>query len=270
MPLISKDILIMATLTIGIAYPLMAQGKKLYYPRPEASFDKRTGYPLQLLRLAFSHSDQLKDFELTPSEMAVPRGRSLKLLKNGIGVDVFWGISTEQRRKNLQEVDFDIYKGLFGYRLLLVQVDRLAEFAAANRSVLKNKVAGLSPDWPDYRILERNGFAVQGTSSYASLFKLLQLGRVDYLPRSVFEVWSELEHMLGSGITVSPNIAIHYTIKFNFYFSKENDDLASALEAALKDLTKDGSFDAVFELVWSDVLKKSSLKSKVIVQLEAL
>lgn len=251
-----------------IACAVQAQANKLYYPKAEAHFDERTGYPLQLLRLAFSRSESLSEYDLYPGELQMPRGRSLKLVEKGLGIDVFWAISTAERQENLKEVNFDIYKGLFGYRLLFIQQNNLEKFKQLDRVKLQRNVAGLSPDWPDYQILKANGFTVQGTSSYAGLFKLLELGRVDYLPRSVFEAWSELEHFREKDMIVSPSIALYYPISFNFYFSKENAHLALDLEKALKEMQSDGSFEELFDLVWQDALRKSELDSKLILKLK--
>lgn len=244
-----------------------ANADKLYYPKAEALFDQRTGYPLQLLRLAFTRSETLSQYDLLPSELQMPRGRSLKLVEKGLGIDVFWGISTTERKKNLYEVSFDIYKGLFGYRLLFIRKTDLTKYEPLDRGILRRYIAGLSPDWPDYDILKSNGFSVQGTSSYAGLFKLLELGRVDYLPRSVFEAWSELNHFQEKGMILLPSAAIYYPTSFNYYFGKNNEFLAVELEKALIEMKSDGSFDELFDLVWQDALKKSALDSKNIIAL---
>ena len=47
---------------LGELSSTLARENVLYYPRPEADFDERTGYPLALLRLAFEQSDELKKY----------------------------------------------------------------------------------------------------------------------------------------------------------------------------------------------------------------
>ncbi|BDX07932.1 hypothetical protein [Planctobacterium marinum] len=191
----------------------------------------------------------------------------MKLVEQGMGIDVFWAISTPERVNDLSQVDFDIFQGLFGYRLLLIKEARVTEFKTTGDIEIKNMLAGLSPDWPDYLILQKHGFNVQGTTSYSSLFKLLELERVDYLPRSMFEVWFEHEHLQTRGISVSPDVAIYYPTKFTFFLAKSNRELADELQKALQAMDGNGRFEQFFNLVWKDVIAKSSLQSKKIIRL---
>lgn len=257
-------------MTVSLSYgqevtnqPAQLQNKVLYYPRPEADFDTRTGYPLSLLRQALKSSKALSVYQLNATDIAMPRGRSLKLLERGIAVGIFWSIATPERDNVLSKVDFDIYKGMFGYRLLIVNKENKAPFEKIRSvDVLKQKVAALGHDWPDYEILVKNGFNVQGTSSYSGLFKLLQKDRVDYLPRSIFEVWLESDHFRSRGMYVVEGIALYYPISFNYYLNASNDKLAELIQESLELMAESGDFDTLFNLVWKDSLERSSLDNK--------
>lgn len=236
-----------------------------YYPRPETNFDERTGYPLALLRLAFQQNPALQKYILKPTEIKMPRGRSLKLLESGIAVDIFWSISTEERDSVLTKVDFDLYNGMFGYRLIMVNMEDKKEFEAMESiELLKLKIAALGHDWPDFKILQNNDFNVQGTSSYSGLFSLLHKKRVDYLPRSIFEVWSEVEHFRNKNLEVVESFALYYPISFNYYLNNENKKLAELLLESLQLLSKKGDFDTLFSIVWQDSLARSDLDNKKI------
>lgn len=247
----------------------VVKGDILCYPKPESQFDERTGYPLTLLRLAFEQSKKLQKYQLLPTEIKMPRGRSLKLLEQGFGVDIFWSISSKEREKALLRVDFDIFRGEFGNRLLLVSNKNLPKFNDINHvGELKKLVAGLGHDWADYGILHSNGFLVQGTTSYAGLFRLLQKGRVDYLPRSVFEAWSEFEYFESQGIGIVDNIALYYPATFSFFVNKEAELLAQELEASLLLLETNGRFDSLFSAAWQDVLDRANFKDKQVFKLQ--
>lgn len=246
-----------------------ARENVLYYPRPEADFDERTGYPLALLRLAFQQSEELKSYSLKPTDIRMPRGRSLKLLEKGIAIDIFWSISTPQRDEGLTKVDFDLYKGMFGYRLLMVNKANKAGFELMNSPAeIKEKVAALGYDWPDYEIFIRNGFNVQGTSSYSGLFTLLERNRVDYLPRSLFEIWSESDFFKNQDFQVVESFAIYYPITFNYYLNREDKDIAALLEDSLNLLYQKGDFDLLFSVVWQDSMERANLDDKRIVHLD--
>ena len=246
-----------------------AWAEVLYYPKPEANFDERTGYPLALLRLAFEQSQKLQKYQLLPTEIKMPRGRSLKLLEQGFGVDIFWSINSKEREQALLRVDFDIFRGEFGNRLLLVSKKNLSKFNDINdANELKKLIAGLGHDWADFGILRSNGFQVQGTTSYSGLFRLLQKGRVDYLPRSVFEVWSEFEYFESQDIEVVDKIAIYYPATFSFFVNKNAEVLAQELEASLKLLESNGRFELLFTAAWQDVLDRANFKDKQVFKLD--
>ncbi len=247
----------------------LSEESTLFYPRTEADFDERTGYPLALLRLAFKQNEQLKRFQLKPTDIRMPRGRSLKLLESSIAVDIFWGITTAERDAVLTKVDFDLFKGMFGYRLLMVKKEQKTDFESiSSASELKPKVAVLGHDWPDFQIFSKNGFSVQGTTSYAGLFNLLHRGRIDYLPRSIFEVWPESEHFKNRDLEVVDGYALYYPISFTYYLNNENKEIALLLENSLKLLEEKGDFDTLFNIVWQDSLAKSKLDEKLIFKLE--
>ena len=52
-------------------------------------------------------------------------------------------------------------------------------------------------DWPDYPILKANHFRVLGSGDFDAMFKMLSAKRIDYFPRSVTEIWPELQQKTG-------------------------------------------------------------------------
>ncbi len=255
-----------------VSLPRFSQAEipdRLYYPRPEADFDERTGYPLALLRLALANHVDTQHVELLPTEMRMPRGRSLRLLQRGVAVDIFWSISSKQREQDLLAVKFPLYQGLFGYRLLLINSNASAKFAKIDSAPgLQAMVAGLAHDWPDYKILSKNGYQVQGSSSYSGLFKMLQRGRVDYLPRSVFEIKAEFEHFENQGISIEPRLALHYPVNFYFFVSKNNKELARKLSESLTSLQEQGKTRILFEAVHEQILKDAKLGQRTVFELQ--
>lgn len=241
----------------------------LYYPKPEADFDERTGYPLQLLRMAMDEVPELAVYELRPTQMKMPRGRALRLLQKQVGVDVFWSINSSERESILTPVRFDIFQGMFGYRLFLIRSESLAGFERlSSNSELQQKVALAGHDWPDYQILKNNGFEVQGASSYTGLFRLLQKGRADYFPRSIFEIGSELEHFEDENIVIEPNYGFFYPVEFYFFVAKQRKDLAVKLLEGLIRLEQKGESKVLFDTVYGSLSEHYRLKQRHIIQLK--
>lgn len=248
--------------------PALANADRLYYPRPEADFDERTGYPLTLLRLAFERHPDLTNIHLTPTDVKMPRGRALMLLEQGVAVDIFWAIASQERMQKLHPVKFPLYKGMFGYRLLLIRKTELTDFAVIrDADVLRRKVAGLAYDWPDFRILQNNEYIVQGASTYAGLFQLLAKKRVDYLPRSLFEIDAEQQYFASQGLVIEPNLALQYPVSFYYFVNKSKADLAGKIHESLLTLQSEGKTDLLFEAIYADLINQSNLPERTIFQL---
>ncbi|XOV81106.1 MAG: hypothetical protein ACFHVJ_09180 [Aestuariibacter sp.] len=256
-------------LLICLVCPALANIDRLYYPRPEANFDERTGYPLALLRLAFERHPDLSNIHLTPTDVKMPRGRALMLLEQGVAVDIFWAIASQERLQKLQPVKFPLYKGMFGYRLLLIRKTDIDEFALiSGADLLRKKVAGLAYDWPDFRILKNNNFVVQGSTTYAGLFQLLAKKRVDYLPRSLFEIDAEQQYFASQGLVIEPNLALQYPVNFYYFVNKGRVGLADKIHESLLDLQNEGKTDLLFEAIYADLVNQSNLSDRTIFHLK--
>lgn len=207
---------------------------------------------------------------LVSTEVRMPRGRALKLLEQEVAIDIFWSIASKERLKNLRAIPFPIYKGMFGYRLLLIKSSSIDEFLEVTEEAkLQAKVAGLGHDWPDFKILADNGYTVQGSSSYAGLFQLLQKGRLDYLPRSIFEIHAEQEYFSQEGIIVAPLLALHYPVDFYFFVSKSNSQLAEDILDSLNDLQAQGKVDLLFNAIHGVLLEQAGLNQRTVFELSA-
>lgn len=166
--------------------------KKRTNPRPESDQDQHVNYPVALLRLALQQSGA--SYTLRAGEHVFMQARALTELENNREIDVVWSMTSIEREERLLPIGIPIYKGLIGWRLLLVQQNKTARFQQIdNLEQLHSLTAGQGHDWPDTTILRKNGLKVYGASSYEGLFKMLAMGRIDYFPRSLIETWNEYQ-----------------------------------------------------------------------------
>lgn len=238
------------------------------YPREVIPNDPHWEYPLKLLELGLKKSGN--SYTLRPSaKSAILQGRAILALERGDpGLTLLWTMTDTERESKLLPIRIPIYKGLIGWRIPLVRRDRADLFKdVKSLTALRSFSAGQGHDWPDTAILKSNGLQVETSSRYASLFDMLAVGRFDYFPRSVAEIWSELETTTTQGLTADPHVVLHYPTAFYFFVAKGNTRLASDLERGLNLAIADGSFDALFYRYHGEIIARANLKGRTVIAL---
>jgi ABC-type amino acid transport substrate-binding protein len=258
-------LLLWAALLPAAAAPAASSEIVVRYPRPESGDDARSRHPLHLLELVLQRSGRPYRIELNPVRMQ--QGRALLQLENNDGIDVVSTMTSIEREARLHAVRIPIDKGLIGWRLLLINRSRVAEFEKVRTlDDLKGLTAGQGLDWPDTPILRANGLNVYGTSSYDSLFSMLESGRIDYFPRSVSEVWSELA-LNQEKLMVEPSVVLHYPTAIYFFVRKGDTQLAADITSGMEKMLADGSFDKLFQEYYGDMIRRSALKERRVFEL---
>jgi len=231
------------------------------YPKPETEFDRRTDYPLRLLQLAFDKAGV--EVSLVPSNQAMPQGRALVQLKNGIDVDVVWSMTSRKREAELQPIRIPIYKGLIGWRIFLAHERELDRFGDPHTlDQLRRYILVQGHDWPDTDILRANGFEVFGTPSYDAIFTMVAQRRADLFPRSIVEIWAEAKTHKSSGIVVEPTKLLTYPTAFYYFVNPQDTELALVIEQGLKTALADGSYDALFYDYHAELIEKAHLEER--------
>jgi hypothetical protein len=250
----------------ALAAPLLSSAEVVVrYPRPESHPDQRSRYPLRLLELALDRAYTTYRVEQHPVRML--QGRALLRLKSGDGIDVLSTMTSREREADYLPIRIPIDKGLIGWRLLLVNKHPATPLKALT-SVrdLKGLTAGQGSDWPDTTILRANGLSVYGTSNYDALFSMLESERIDYFPRAVTEIWSELA-MHENTLAVAPGVVLRYPTAVYFFVRKDNTRLAADITAGLEKMIADGSFEKLFQEYYGDMIRKSALKERRVLDL---
>jgi hypothetical protein len=239
------------------ARPLTAQAlKPVRLPRHVSMPDPQLPYVRRILELALSRDGARVDIRLTDLEMT--QGRTLVELATGQSpVDVMWTMTDRQREASgLLPVRIPIDRGLLGWRLLLVRRSELAQWRRVQGlGDLRERLAGQGHDWPDTAILRANGLQVGTSSVYEALFRMLVAGRVDYFPRSILEIDSELAGGRHPQLAIAPGLMLHYPAAAYLFVSPSRPELAAQLKAGLEAAVADGSFQRLHREQYGTVLK---------------
>ncbi|WP_139253943.1 hypothetical protein [Marinobacterium iners] len=187
------------------------------------------------------------DYQLVAAPLQVTQERAFELVSTGADINIFWGMSSLRRETLARAVPFPLLRGLLGNRVLLINPEQEESFNRVHDIVALSRLVAIQGDnWPDTAILRHNGLQVLSSSDYDSLFAMLEYKRGDYFPRSIAEVWDELDSPLGEGFSVYPKLILQYSGPIYFFVSPRNKQLAERLQTGLERAWRSGRFNNLF------------------------
>jgi hypothetical protein len=238
---------------------------------PQSELDERFTYPIALLTRALKATEASHGPFKIESAHKMTRNRSLVALQKGELINVLEVVTSAEWEEKLLPVYIPIRKGLMGYRLLLIHKDNQEKLdAVQNISDLKPLVAGLGQQWSITDTMKHFGFRVSTSLEYEKLFLLLQIKRFDYFPRGVNEIFTELEARDSRypGLKIEPKKALYMPLPSYFFVSPTAPKLAQRIEKGLAIMINDGSFDALFNEHFAEMIEKANLPERVIYKID--
>ena len=247
--LLFKTFFIVPLVFFNIAVQANSNDIRILGPRDK--IDPVYSYFVDLTKLVLSKTQHLypdSKVVLIPSNR-VTQGRSLLLLDKNY-LDLVWSGTNTERESRYLPIYFPLFRGLLGYRVLLIRKEDVGKFSQITTSAqLKELVACQGAHWPDSDILEDNGYTVSRVVHFDAMFKMLSRKRCDYFPRAVFEGFSEQKAIVSEfeNIVLFDDIILHYNFPFYYFVDKENIELSKRLSTGLKQSLQDGSFMALMK-----------------------
>jgi hypothetical protein len=232
----------------------------LRYPLPGSGVPDTHDYPAALLAMALGAADW--PALVTPTKMPMVQARWLIELDRPLPealVDVVWTMSTPELEARFLPVRVPIFKGLFGWRVLLVRkAERLRFAQVRSLADFKGAVFGQGQGWPDTDILRANGLRVRTAAQPSTLVNLLLNGQIDAFPRGVAELHGEMER-LGHLLALEPSLVLHYRAPMYFFVHRDRPDVARALATGLARLQATGRFDQFVQAQLASELAMAAL-----------
>ncbi|WP_052657676.1 hypothetical protein [Thalassospira sp. HJ] len=221
--------------TLDVVYPLRVAQEKGPH-----DFVKET------LKLVLQKSGV--PFHMRPSATPMQQTRAVKELQEHEELTILWaGTSPELERKFLP-IRVPIMRGLLGYRLFIIHRDQQPVFDKIRTiEQLWSMHAGQGLGWSDIRILENANLTVT-EAPYELIFKLIDIGRLDYFPRGLLEIEPELREFGrdNPNITIEKRLLLVYPFSMFFFVNRENTALADAISRGFEVAYADGSFERLF------------------------
>lgn len=234
------------------------------YPKQPVQNSIHAQYIVDVLELALQKTGVR--YELVESQDVLLQGKAFKLLSNNRTVNVVWSMTDDDREEDFLPIRIPLYKGLIGWRVLLVNPDKLSQLES---SKLRDNYAVQGMDWPDTKILQANGFNVVSATNYDEAFTIMHRKQADMFPRSIIEVFGELaQPELTKDLVIEPNFVLQYPAATYFFVNKRDVILGKLLSTGLEMAVKDGSLDKLFDATYSQMLQQLGLNKRTLLTLK--
>lgn len=254
----------MPGLALGQALP---RPLRFIVPQPHDRFGR---YVVALLDRAAEVSGKGYQFKALNDRRMTQRRIELEVGSAAGSVDLMWGMSSEARRRELRRIDVKLDEGFIGWRVLVVRSDDLARWRRnLDPAELRRRSAGQGLHWPDVEILRANGFRVDTAADTATLYEMLQRGRIDCFPRSVMEVVDELAGLRPEGVAIAPELALRYDTGNYIFTGLHQARVADDLQAALGRLQASGELHRRFAAAFDAQIRPLRLGTRHVIDLHA-
>lgn len=253
---------------LSIRHVIADDRLEVRYPAVQhAYYSKRDVYYVTLLNMALERSGE--PYELVEVKLPDYSEKRSVLLIESDQYDVHWLNTTPEREQQLLPVRVPLDKGAIGWRAFFIRPEMQPLFDKVNTAEdLKSLVFVQGHDWPDVPVLLHNGFAVERSSNWDGLFRMVALKRAQVFPRSIMEISAEQDENVAQGLVIEKNLILRYPAAYYFFVAKNNTKLANALESGLKKSFADGSFDKWFFKNFGEPIAALNLQSRRVISID--
>ena len=162
-------------------------------------------------------------------------------------------------------------KGLHGTRIAFIMKDMQEKLDSIKTlEDLRNFTVVQGSSWGDVKIYEYNKVPIETAVKFESLLLMLQRGRADLFPRGANEVTEEFAAYARRypGMVIEQHMIIKYPFPQYFFVSKTAPRVAERITFGLREMIKDGSFDAIFNKHFAKVINELKLGQRTVIHLE--
>ncbi|UFS68998.1 transporter substrate-binding domain-containing protein [Geomonas sp. RF6] len=258
-------LLLLTTATIATAHT------RVVYPASESRGETRFDDLIEILHTALDTTvPDYGPYTLQSSPLGMNEARYLAELRKPAGtINVAWSGTSEQKEREYIAVRIPLRKGILGYRIAFIAKDKQADVDRIKTAKdLKGVIIGQGIGWGDTAIYAANGIPVE-TAGYDSLFRLCAAKRIDLFPRGINEIFAEYAARRDAipNLAIEKNLLIYYPWPYYFFFNRSNAALAKRVEAGLRKMIRNGSFDAIFMKYNREAILKADLKHRRVIRL---
>ena len=215
--------------------------------------------------------EEFGSYTLAPTKRIFPPLRIMHEVVSGRNLNVFFAPALRQfSKEELITIPIPLFKGLTGYRILLIRKGEQARFSQITElPQLKDIVFGQPFGWIDTLIMSDNQLKVITSPELPLLYPMLKIGRVDAIARSAHRIQNYLSHPeLGEFQSIESDLVLYYSMPQLLFVSANEPELAQRLHIGLEKMTNNGEMDRLFYLHFGELIKELRLNERRVFQIE--
>lgn len=234
--------------------------------RPYSTTDTRYRYPQELLQLALDKVAGLygrKVVRCSPYTMS--RDRIFRELQRGDLVQVMAEAPKPHWEEQLIPIRIPIRKGIQGYRVFLIKKRNEQRMSKVQTLAdLEAMPTGSGAQWSTAAVMADAGFNVVSGSNYEGLFQMLEEGRFVTFGRGINEAYQELDahRERFPDFRVDTRVLLYIPLPTYFFVTPQRPALARQIEAGLRAMLADGSFDRLFYAYFGKDIERAQLENR--------
>lgn len=261
---------LISSMALMLSIPALAE-VVVTYPGSESSNDHRFDDLKEILLVALQKTEpDYGPFKLGESPVAMNEARYMAELMQGRGINVVWSSTSVEKEQDLLPIRIPLRKGILGYRISLINKANQGRIdAVQSLEGLRQLKLAQGIGWGDVAIYEANDIHVT-TTSYDSLFKLINGNRADLFPRGIGEVFGEFDERSASHpeLAVEENLLIYYPWPYYFFTNRNDTELAGRIETGLRRMIEDGEMEAIFLKYNNAAIERARMANRRVIRVE--
>lgn len=235
----------------------------------ESNDDKRILFKNEVVKLALEITkDEYGEYKILENPQRMNIARAFRELEKGENLSLTFAHTRPEFEKMATPIRVSIRGGIDSYRLLMIRKGQQARFEDIKTvEDLKQFTVGLSPNWSTHKIMANEGFQIVDTANYSSMFRMLELGRYDFMPRAINEVYDELGlyKPIADGIEIMPKIALYIPSVSYMFVSPKQPRIFQRLNSGLHAISINGDLSKLTDKYYRKSIERAKIQNRRVI-----
>lgn len=238
----------------------------------ESILDQRIHFKKQILVNALDLTKpKYGEYNIDIKKYYMNSDRSFVELTTGKNINVYFAFTQENMERTAIPIRIPVRRGIVNYRLLLIKRGTEKIFANVNTiDDLKEIQVGVDTAWATHKTLTHHDFNIVPVADYDSMFNMLARKRFKYIPRSVSEIYSEIDRHSDDfyDFVVEPSLVLYIPSATYVFVSREAPRIADRLKEGLEMMLENGDLLKIFNRFFLDSIEKANIRKRKIIYID--
>ena len=238
----------------------------------ESPNDTRVIFKNELVRQALEITkDKYGEYKIVENPQRMNIARAFRELQKGENLSLTFAHTRPEFEEKAFPIRVSLRQGIDSYRLLLVRKGEKARFKSVKTTEeLKAFTVGLSPNWSTYKVMSKREFNIVDAPDYASMFRMLDLKRFDFIPRAINEIYDEIDlyEPVGEGLEIVDGIALYIPAASYMFVSRKQPRIFERLNSGLHAMNVNGDLSALTKKYYRESVLKAKLQDRIIISMD--